>query len=68
MSHMASVICHVSRVICIFLTNWQSYLMAGLLSTGPTPSSLLKPLFEKVFEFYNHKSVNNGQKDVPLVK
>ena len=47
MSHVA---CHLSRVMChmshvtshryFFLTNWWSLSVEGLLSTGPTPSSL----------------------------
>ena len=39
------VTCHLSHVMCIFLfvcfINWWSQLVKGLLSTGPTPSSLL---------------------------
>ena len=51
MCHMSRVMtCHVSRVTCnffsfflllFFRTKWWSLLVEGLLSTGPTPSSLL---------------------------
>ena len=47
MSHvtcrMAHVTCHMSRVTCnFFLTKWWSSSVEGLLSTGPTPSSLYR--------------------------
>ena len=34
--------CHVSDVMffCLFLTKWWSLLVEGMLSMGPTPSSL----------------------------
>ena len=43
--HMSRVTCHVSRVTChmslfFFQTKWWSLSVEGLLSTGPTPSSL----------------------------
>ena len=44
---MSRVTCHMSRVTCNFFfllkkfTKWWSYSVEGLLSTGPTPSSLL---------------------------
>ena len=47
MCHVSCVTCHVSNVTCIiiiffiFFTNWWSLSVEGLLSTGPTPSSLL---------------------------
>ena len=43
--HVSGVTCQVSHVRChfffsFFLTKWWSFLGEGLLSTGPTPSSL----------------------------
>ena len=42
--HVSCVLCHMSHVTCIFfsLTKWWSLLVEGLLSTGPTPSSLTR--------------------------
>ena len=39
---VSCVMCYVSCVMChmsLYLINWFSYLMEGLLSTGPTRSS-----------------------------
>ena len=56
--HMSRVICHVSQFF--FWTKWWSLLVEGLLSTGPTPSSLWDMTFYKLsfknsrrFEFYS---------------
>ena len=43
MCHVSYVMCHVTLNIFniyLFLTMWWSYLLEGLLSTGPTPSIL----------------------------
>ena len=48
MCHMSCVTCQVSHVKCYFFlsflssffTKWWSYLVEGMLSIGPTPSSL----------------------------
>ena len=37
--HMSDVRCHLFLLL-FFQTNWRSLLVDGLLSTGPTPSSL----------------------------
>ena len=67
--HVSRVTCHVSRVTChmsffffffFFLTKWSSLSVEGLLSTGPTPSSLFqlrndlleRPLYQKKFLFW----------------
>ena len=56
--HVSHVTCHVSHVTChgsrffllLFWTKWWSLSVEGLLSTGPTPSSLLYELIYKVHE------------------
>ena len=65
--------CHVSRVTChiyiyiyifFFFTKWWSLLVEGLLSTGPTPSSLLT--FEMIFPILpiiNHILFHRRTKD-----
>ena len=44
MCHVSRVTCHMSHVTCLmsifFVLKWWSLLVEGLLSTGPTPSSL----------------------------
>ena len=61
--HVSHVTCHVSHVMChvshvtffyffIFLPRGWSFLVEGLLSTGPTPSSYtLKPIFLFLISF-----------------
>ena len=59
MCHMSHVTCQVSHVtFCCssFLrTNWWSFSVEGMLSTGPTPSSLISiaPYMLIIFSVYN---------------
>ena len=38
--HVSHVMCHMSQFFSFFFTKWWSLSVEGLLSTGPTPSSL----------------------------
>ena len=48
--HMSCVMCHFSNVL-FFLTKLWSYLVEGLLPTGPTPSSFFCHVF---ISFHKH--------------
>ena len=52
MCRMSCVLCHVSCVACNLFTKCWSYLVEGLLSTGPTLSSLFL-IAEKIALFVN---------------
>ena len=50
MSHVSRVTCHMSLFFYSFsLTKWWSFLVEGLLSTGPTPSSFQKKYCDLLF-------------------
>ena len=73
MCHMSRVTCHVSHVTCnvshvilfnFFRTKWGSLSVEGLLSTGPTPSSL-----NKIYKFIcdsKHMKYSLGRKGLLL--
>ena len=55
--HMSRVTCHMSRVKCfffVFFTKWWSLSVEGLLSTGPTLSSLCSFTAWKVSVLHCH--------------
>ena len=82
---MSHVVCHVSCVTChmshvtffsfFFLTKWWSFLVEGLLSTGPTPFSLfvkakwnyLTPLCNKLMACFL-VTINTTQWSLHVVK
>ena len=53
---MSGVTCHMSCVTFFFLAKWGSFSVDGLLSMGPTLSSLFRRLVEFSFDY----------KDAPL--
>ena len=55
--YMSRVTCHVSHVTFFFFIKWWSLSVEGLLSTGPTPSSLY--LLTKVYKIIGKKYIKN---------